>query len=120
MQTIIGRDEELRRIGEVLDAIDAGPVALVIEGEIGIGKTALWSEGLAAAGNRFQRALACRPIDSEAQLAYAALGDLLAEVPQAALAEPASSNCSGRVAFSSSRSPTPRRRSARSAGSRRW
>jgi hypothetical protein len=31
--------------------------------------------------------LACRPIDAEAQLAYAALGDLLAEVPERALAE---------------------------------
>jgi hypothetical protein len=60
---------------------------LVIEGEIGIGKTALWKHGLSAAANRSHRVLACRPIDAEAQLAYAALGDLLAEVPEGALAE---------------------------------
>jgi hypothetical protein len=86
-QGIIGREPELRRVDELLDAIEAGPTALVIEGEIGIGKTALWKHGLAAAVNRSHRVLACRPIDAEAQLAYAALGDLLAEAPEGALAE---------------------------------
>jgi hypothetical protein len=86
-QGIVGREPELRRVDELLDAIEAGPMALVIEGEIGIGKTALWKHGLAAAANRSHRVLACRPIDAEAQLAYAALGDLLAEVPEGALAE---------------------------------
>ena len=71
-QRIIGRDPELRRIDEFLDAIQAGPIALVLEGEIGIGKTALWKQGLAAAVARSHRVLSCRPIDTEAQLAYAA------------------------------------------------
>jgi hypothetical protein len=31
------------------------------------------------------RALACRPVESEARLAYAALADLLADVPDAAM-----------------------------------
>jgi len=62
-------------------------MALVIEGEVGIGKTALWKQGLSAASNRSYHVLACRPNDAEAQLAYAALGDLLAEVPDVVLAE---------------------------------
>jgi hypothetical protein len=84
---IIGREQELRRVDAFLDAIEAGPVALVLDGEIGIGKTALWKAGLEAAAGRSHRVLACRPIDAEAQLAYAALGDVLAEVPEAVLAE---------------------------------
>jgi DNA-binding CsgD family transcriptional regulator len=84
---IVGREAELRRVEEFLDAVQAGPTALVLEGEAGIGKTALWKQGLAAAAARSHRVLSCRPVDTEAQLAYTALGDLLAEVPEAVLAE---------------------------------
>jgi DNA-binding CsgD family transcriptional regulator len=84
---LIGREPELRRVEEFLDAMRTGPVALVLEGEIGIGKTVLWRQGLSAAGARGHRVLSCRPIDAEAQLAYVALGDLLAEVPEAVLRE---------------------------------
>jgi AAA ATPase domain len=84
---VIGREPELRRVEEFLGAVQAGPVALVLEGEVGIGKTALWKQGQTAAMARSYRVLSCRPIDTEAQLAYAALGDLLAEVPEEVLAE---------------------------------
>jgi DNA-binding CsgD family transcriptional regulator len=87
-RVIIGRAAELRDFDEFLNAIDAGPIALVLEGEVGIGKTVLWKEALAAAAGRSYRVLGCRPIESEAQLAYAALGDLLADVPEGALNEP--------------------------------
>jgi DNA-binding CsgD family transcriptional regulator len=87
LQAVVGREPELGRIDELLDGIQGGPMALVIEGEIGIGKTILWKRGLAAAGGRSYRVLACRPNDAEAQLAYAAVGDLLAEVPDAVLDE---------------------------------
>ena len=86
-QTIIGRAKELEDLGRFLDGIEAGPIALVLEGELGIGKTVLWKAGLAAAADRSYRVLVCRPIESEAELAYAALGDLLAEVSDEALAE---------------------------------
>jgi DNA-binding CsgD family transcriptional regulator len=86
-QSIIGRAEELSGLGEFLDEIEAGPVALVLDGELGIGKTALWRAGLSAAEDRSYRVLICRPIESEAQLAYAALGDLLAEVSDETLGE---------------------------------
>ncbi len=86
-QTIIGRAKELGDLGEFLGGIEAGPIALVFEGELGIGKTVLWKAGLAAAADRSYLVLVCRPIESEAQLAYAAIGDLLADVSEEAMAE---------------------------------
>ncbi len=86
-QAIVGRAEELRNLGEFLDGIEAGPIGLVLEGELGIGKTALWKAGLATAGDRSYRVLVCRPIESETRLAYAGLGDLLADVPEEALGD---------------------------------
>jgi DNA-binding CsgD family transcriptional regulator len=84
---LIGREAELGRVEEFLDAIGSGPVALLLEGEIGTGKTTLWSQGLASSAARGQRVLRCRPGECETQLAYAALGDLLAGVPESALAD---------------------------------
>jgi predicted ATPase len=84
-RTLIGRGAELARVEEFLDTVGSGPVALLLEGEIGIGKTTLWNQGLASAGARGQHVLRCRPGERETQLAYAALGDLLADVPEAAL-----------------------------------
>jgi DNA-binding CsgD family transcriptional regulator len=86
-RTIIGRVAELSVIDEFLDALDSVPTVLLLEGEVGIGKTTLWKEGLSAATGRDLRVLECRPIHSEAHLAYAALGDLLDGVPEAALTE---------------------------------
>ena len=86
-QMIIGRAAELSGFDGFLRDIAGGPTAVLLEGEIGIGKTVLWKEGLAAAGARSYRVLACRPIEAETQLAYAALGDLLAEVPDEVLGE---------------------------------
>ncbi|HEX6676998.1 MAG TPA: AAA family ATPase, partial [Actinomycetes bacterium] len=85
--TIVGRGAELRLVEEFLDAAGSGPAGLLLEGEVGIGKTALWQRAVAAAGSRSYRVLTCRPAAAEAQLAYAALGDLLEAVPEAALAE---------------------------------
>ena len=84
---LIGRDAELGRVEAFLGAIAAGPVALVLEGELGIGKSALWNHGVASAAEHGLRVLRCRPVECETQLAYAALGDLLADVPEAALEE---------------------------------
>ena len=86
-QSIIGRDEELRSLDGFLGAIEEGPVALLLEGEAGIGKTSLWKACLAAAADRSYRVLSCRPIEGESELAYAALGDLLGRDFGDALAE---------------------------------
>jgi hypothetical protein len=82
---VIGRDEELDSLRRFLDAVPEAPVALVIEGEAGIGKTALWLQGADLARQMSFRILACRPAASETRLSFAALDDLLAGVLDEAL-----------------------------------
>jgi DNA-binding CsgD family transcriptional regulator len=86
-QSIIGRDGELVSVDGFLSAIEDGPTALLLDGEVGMGKTVLWKAGLAAASERSYGVLACRPIESETEMAYAALGDLLGDDAADALAE---------------------------------
>ena len=77
---IIGRREELVALGTFLTDIPAGGQALLLEGDAGIGKTALWREGLRDARERGIRVLHANPSSSEAQIAFAALGDLVVPV----------------------------------------
>lgn len=49
----------------------------MLEGEAGVGKTALWRRAVDIAGERGCRLLISAPAGSEARLAFAALGDLL-------------------------------------------
>jgi DNA-binding CsgD family transcriptional regulator len=75
---IVGREEELELLRGFLADTAAGPLALVLEGEPGIGKTTLWWAAVVGARARSYRVLACRPAGAEAQLSFSALGDLLA------------------------------------------
>jgi predicted ATPase len=84
-QELIGRQQEFSLLARFLASLVAGPRALLVEGEAGIGKTALWQAGLAQARACGQRTLACRPAGSEVKLSFAALGDLLAGALQEAL-----------------------------------
>jgi predicted ATPase len=74
---VVGREEELAALSDSLDSLSAGPMAFVLEGEAGIGKTTLWKEGVLLARTRGFRVLMSRPVPAEAQLPFAALGDLL-------------------------------------------
>src|SRR6266508_2309352 len=76
-QKIVGRDAELASIAGFLDKIATGPVACVIEGDAGIGKTTLWSAGIMVARARGFRILSARPLEPDSRLSYAGLGDLL-------------------------------------------
>jgi DNA-binding CsgD family transcriptional regulator len=78
-RTMVGRGAELERIVGLLRADERPPTALVVEGEPGIGKTALWEEALAAAEGS-ALVLTCRPAQAEAGLSFAGLGDLLTGV----------------------------------------
>ena len=80
-----GRQTELARISSFLDAVPTGPQALILGGEAGIGKSALWLDTVAQAQARSYRALSSRPTESEAKLSFAALGDLLDGVVDEAL-----------------------------------
>jgi DNA-binding CsgD family transcriptional regulator len=82
---IIGRREELLTLGAFLTDIPTGGQALLLEGDAGIGKTALWQEGLRAAKERGIRVLKASPSNSEAQMAFAALGDLVGPVLESVL-----------------------------------
>jgi DNA-binding CsgD family transcriptional regulator len=84
--TVIGREEELGAVGELLDALEGGPAALLLEGEAGIGKTTVWDAAVEAARRAGLRVLVCRGVGSEVRLGYAALTDLLAEVDDEAVA----------------------------------
>ncbi len=83
---VVGRESEIDSVHDFLEAVPAGPITMLIQGEIGIGKTTLWREGVAAADERGLQVLACRPVEGEIALPFAALGDLLEGVPEDVLA----------------------------------
>src|ERR671911_826435 len=82
---VIGREPELEILDRFLDALRAGPGALLLSGDAGIWKTTVWKEGLHGARERGYRTLSCGPVEAETRLSYAALGDLLEPVLEEAL-----------------------------------
>jgi DNA-binding CsgD family transcriptional regulator len=72
---LVGRDSELSAIAEALTG--PAPLAVTLEGEAGIGKTALWHAGISVAEGAGRRVVVARPGEAETTLAHAALGDLL-------------------------------------------
>jgi DNA-binding NarL/FixJ family response regulator len=80
MGATVARERELEAIAAFLD-LDGPPGgrALLLEGEAGIGKSALWRTGTATASARGYRVLSCAAAESETQLAFTTLRDLLAD-----------------------------------------
>jgi DNA-binding CsgD family transcriptional regulator len=76
---VIGRDEELALVGAVLERGANRAAACVIEGELGVGKTTVWTAALEAASERGYRVVSSRPGEVETSFAFAAVGDLLRE-----------------------------------------
>ena len=76
---LVGREEELARIEAFVGAARDGPATLVLEGEPGIGKTTLWRAGVDHARELELSVLTAVPVAPERELAFAALGDLLAD-----------------------------------------
>jgi DNA-binding CsgD family transcriptional regulator len=74
---VVGRDAELARARGFLDGIAVEPGALLVEGEPGIGKTTVWAAAIAEAESRGIRVLQARAAETEVQLSYAALADLV-------------------------------------------
>jgi len=77
--TLIGREQELSRLRELLEAVGPGGQAVVVEGEAGIGKSTLWFHAVAVARTRADRVLAWRASVAERDLAFATLTALLDE-----------------------------------------
>jgi DNA-binding CsgD family transcriptional regulator len=76
---VVGRERELAALTAFVEGVGQPPTAVLLEGEAGIGKTSLLRAAVAVAGDRGHRVLACRPAESEAKLAFAALIDLLGD-----------------------------------------
>ncbi len=72
-----GRDSELALTDGALGTLTSDSVAVILGGEEGMGKTALWEQVLTQAEGRGCRVLSARPVESEAKFAFAALADLL-------------------------------------------
>jgi len=81
---VVGRTAEVGALRAFVDSVAHAPALLVLEGEVGIGKSALWNEGLRYAGGCEYDVMSCRPVQSEAQLSFTALSDLLGGVPSSA------------------------------------
>jgi ATP/maltotriose-dependent transcriptional regulator MalT len=79
-ETVVADPSHLRAVRTFLDSTMAGPSALLVEGEPGIGKTTLWLTAVERAQERGFRVLSTRAAAAESVLAYTALADLLDEV----------------------------------------
>lgn len=79
-EEIVGRQAEEQAVIEILDGMSSQSLALVIEGEPGIGKTTLWLDALERARQRGFRTLSSRAAATESVLAYTVLADLLSDV----------------------------------------
>jgi DNA-binding CsgD family transcriptional regulator len=82
---VVGRERELAAVRELLNPGDRRFRALVAEGEPGIGKSTVVRAGIEEAEAAGLVVLSCRPVEAEAKLAFASLGDLLAPVVDDAL-----------------------------------
>jgi hypothetical protein len=69
-----------RPLADFLIAAGVQPSVLVIEGEVGIGKTTMWLGAIGQARERGFRVLSAGVGQAESKLAYAAVADLLGEV----------------------------------------
>jgi DNA-binding CsgD family transcriptional regulator len=79
---LIGRDGEAVVIEQFLESLTEGSCCLVLEGEVGIGKTTLLGWARSMAVDRGYRALSASPVESEVPWEFAALADLMEGVPR--------------------------------------
>ncbi len=77
---LVGRETEVGELERLIDP-SALPASVLLIGDPGIGKTTLWRHGVARASARGFRVLSAAPVASETTMSYAAIGDLLGDVP---------------------------------------
>jgi DNA-binding CsgD family transcriptional regulator len=77
MERLVGRDEVLRAVAEFLEFGQPAPTVLSIEGDAGIGKSAVWLHAVSKATDDGMHVLQARASASEAGLAYLAVADLI-------------------------------------------
>lgn len=79
---LLGRDHDLATVEAFISGIQDGFSLLSLEGEAGIGKTALWEKAIEHAGARGISLLTSRPSEAESSLSFVGLNDLLSSVPE--------------------------------------
>ena len=84
---VVGRDAELRSVHDFLATVSDGGRSLVIAGEPGIGKTAVWQAAIREAQSDSVRVLKASPAEGEVKLSYVALADLLGDAFEVAAAD---------------------------------
>ena len=84
---LVGREEELRALVDLLEAPETLPRVAVLSGEAGIGKTTLWLAAVEAGDRLGYRVLASRPSEAGARYSFAGLSDLVRETPAEILPE---------------------------------
>ena len=77
LDAVFGREQEVAELARFLEAVPAGPRALVLVGRAGAGKTTLFDTAVQGAEERGITVLEARPAESETPLSFAGLGDLL-------------------------------------------
>lgn len=83
---VVARAGECEEIDRFLGALAGGCRCLLLEGEVGIGKTTLLTWARTAAAERGHQVLSASPVEAEVPWDFSALADLLHEIPEAALA----------------------------------
>jgi DNA-binding CsgD family transcriptional regulator len=78
---VVGRELELTLVERFLRSASDGPIALLLEGEAGIGKSTIWRHAVRSALAHGLTVLASRPAEAEAKSSYMVLADLLANTP---------------------------------------
>ena len=89
MPPLVGRDPELATIDRFLRSVGEGYQAVVFRGGAGYGKSALLEETVARARAAGFRALTARPAETEAELPFGVLAELLEPVGMSELDLPA-------------------------------
>jgi DNA-binding CsgD family transcriptional regulator len=78
---LFGRDAEREHLEHLLDEVESGPVACILEGTPGIGKTTLWRDSVESARRRGYQVLETAPSEPEAVLSFSGLADLFERLP---------------------------------------
>src|ERR1700754_1359812 len=76
----VGREHEIGLIGRLLEDVQTGGGALVLEGVAGIGKSALLAEAQRIAGHRDMAVMSTTGVQSETDLPFAGLHQLMRPV----------------------------------------
>lgn len=83
---LIGRAPEVEAVDRFLERAHGGLASLLIHGDAGIGKTAIWRTATERSAQRAGRILRSAPAESERRLTLGGLTDLLSDVTDAELA----------------------------------